>query len=179
MSNIFQDIKNTKVTYTFRPRKGSFDKYGRLIMLQHTLNKLSLKGSKSKEVGLIRDIVLGIHSVAENWIDHLIGAYYLDTARGKIFRSFCEIILSKITFYEKIMIIKGTGFFENKEIEMLKSINTIRNAFVHFYSIRSNKFNYKGKKITQWGHIEVLVKDFDSFLSKISGKKINFLSEVE
>lgn len=179
MSNMFQNIENNTVTYTFRPRKGSFEKYGKLIMLQHTLNKLSLKGSKSKEVGLIKDIILGIHSVAESWVEHLIGAYYLDAVRGKTFRSFCEVLLSKITFYEKIMIIKEISLLENKDVEMLKSINIIRNAFVHGYSIRSNKFTYKGKKITLWGHIEVLVKDFDSFLSKISGKKVNFLSEIK
>ena len=179
MKNIFQNIGNNTVTTTHRLRKGSLDKYGRLIMLQHTLNNLSLKGSKSKEIGLIKDIVLGMHSIAESWAEHLIGAYYLDRVKGKIFKSFCEVMLSKITFYQKIMIIKEIGLLENKDIEILKSINTIRNAFVHYYSIRSNKFIYRGKKITLWGHIEVLVKDFDSLLSKISGKKVEFLSEVK
>ena len=179
MSNMFQNIENKTVTFTFKPRKGSIEKYGRLLMLQHELNKFCLKGSKSKEVGLIKDIILGIHSLSESWIEYLISGYYLDRTRGKIFRSFSEVLLSKITFYEKIMIIKKIGLFENKDIEILKAINTIRNAFVHGYSIRSNKFTYKGKKITSWGHIEVLVKDFDSFLSKISGKRVNFLSEVK
>lgn len=180
MNNRFQNIENNNVTsYTYRVRKGSLSKYGRLIMLQHVLNKSSLRGSKSKEVGLIKDIILGIHSVAEDWIEHLIGVYYLDTMTGKTFRSFCEVLLSKITFYEKIRIIKEVGLLENKDIEMLKCINTMRNAFVHGYSIRSNKFTYKGKKITLWGHIEVLVRDFDSFLSKISGKKVEFLCEVK
>jgi len=177
MSITLQNNENKMVSLTFIPRKGSMEKYGRLLMLQHRLNEFSLKGSKSKHIDLIKDIVLGIHSLAESWMDYLVAAYYLDATRGKVFKNFREILLTKITFSEKIYILKEISLIENKDLDMLKTINTIRNAFVHGYTLCSNKYLYKKKKITLWGHIEVLVKDFDSFLSKISGKKVNFLSE--
>lgn len=171
--------KNSKTIHSFiiKTRRGSIEKYGRLIMLQHTLSPLSAKGSRSKHVNLIKDIILGLHSIAENWIDYLISFNYLNAIKGKRFRSFCELILTKLTFYEKLLILKEISSIESKDFNTLKSINTIRNAFVHGYSIRNKKFLYKGKKITLWGHIEVLIKDVEIFLRKVSGQKISLLDE--
>lgn len=71
--------KNSKTFRSFiiKTRRGSAKKYGRLIMFQHRLSSLSAKGSRYVHVGLIKDIILGIHSIAENWIDYIISFNYL------------------------------------------------------------------------------------------------------
>lgn len=173
---MLSNIENTTTTsFTFRPRRGDIQRTGRLVILQMRLEKFIAKGSKSRHVNIIKDIILGVHSVAENWIDHLISRYYLAKTKGIKFRNFHELLLTKLTFFEKIFILNEMHLIDNKDFEMLRNLNTIRNAFVHGYNIRSSKFLYKRKKITAWGQIEILVKDFEVFLSKISGRKIKLL----
>jgi len=171
------DENQKMVTFSRVIRKGEMEKYSRLIELKFELSEFSATGSKSRNIDLIKDIVLGIHFLAESWIEYLIGTYYLGNANRekKKFKNFCEIVLVRITFFQKLLIAKQVSVIEKKDFRILEDINTIRNAFVHNYSIRSAKFIYKGKKITAWGHIEVLIKDFELFLSRITGQKVNLL----
>lgn len=169
---MLSNIEHTTTTsVTFRPRRGDIQRIGRLVVLQSRLQKFIAKGSKSRHVNIIKDIILGVHSIAENWIDYFISRYYLAKTKGIKFRNFHELLLAKLTFSEKIFILNEMRLIENKDFEMLRNLNTIRNAFVHGYNIRSNKFLYKRKKITEWGQIEILVKDFEVFLSKLAVEK--------
>ncbi len=72
--------------------------------------------------------------------------YFLNKKRGKGFKEFVEIILTRISFSEKAQILKRITSIENKDVKMLEIINSLRNGFVHGCSIRENRFSYKGKK---------------------------------
>ena len=139
---------------TYRIRRGEVQKYGMLFFLQHKLSRQLVAGSKSKHIDSIKDIVLGIHLMAERWLNYLIVIYFFDKKKGGKVDAFGETILARLNFNDRIQIVKELNLLPIKDVELLQNLNTIRNAFVHGLRIQNKKFNYKGKKITSWGHIE-------------------------
>ena len=110
----------------------------------------------------IRDIVLGMHVDMERAFDRLLSMYFtLGGGTRETRRDFEEIVLPKVSFEEKLQILKKLKLITSKLRNNAERINTIRNGFAHGYRKDLPRFNYKGKRIFEAKTIEVLENDYN------------------
>jgi len=110
----------------------------------------------------IRDIVLGMHVDMDRAFDRLLSMYFtLGRGTRETRTDLGEIILPKVSFEEKLQILKKLKLIMSKSKNDAERINTIRNGFAHGYRKDLPRFNYKGKRIFEVKTIEVLENDYN------------------
>lgn len=114
----------------------------------------------------IRGIVLDWHNGIEMAMNFILTAYFAAKSNPS---QFTEMILSKITFDEKLSVIRKLKLppFTKNNYKTIGAVNAVRNAFAHGYAINHSKFYYKGVESEHIVFNKKVIEEFENDVVEI------------